>query len=160
MNWIKRELVGELELDKLPNGLMTVLKAFKKDWEDGSSCLDIMKYVKLEEAGRESCFFPAQHIQIPWELDTVKKLLKLFETPTIEGEIKGADLIDCALNEFWHEHPGQYGYYTYLLGHRLSQVGNGSLDQDKYIQKWKDHPKPTDEAIDKDMKRINELEAK
>lgn len=159
MKWIKRELVGKLELDQLPSGLTTVLKAFKKDWEDGSSCLDIMKYVKVDN-GNETCYHPVQHIQIPWELDTVKKLLKLFETPTVEGKIKGADLIDCALKEFWHEHPGQYGNYMYLLGHRLSQVGDGYLDQDEYIQKWKDHPKPTDEAINEDMKRLNELEAK
>ena len=74
--WIKRELVGERQLDRLRDGSMVILKAFHKWWTDGDECLDIMKYVRSVD-GKESAFFPVQHIQIVWSL--AEPYLELFK---------------------------------------------------------------------------------
>lgn len=73
--WIKRKFLGEVELDNISPEKRTVLKGFRKWWPDGSSCLDIMKYIRTEKG--DSCYIPVQHIQIPWEL--CKKFLKHFQ---------------------------------------------------------------------------------
>ncbi len=73
--WEKRELIGEFELDRLEEGEQLVLKAWRKWWPDGSSCLDIMKYIKTPSG--EQCYFPLQHIQIKWGL--ADPFLKLFQ---------------------------------------------------------------------------------
>jgi hypothetical protein len=62
----------------------------------------------------------------------------------MEIKIKGRDLIDSALNEFWHRNPWFYRAYMGLLGHRISQVGAETLDQDEYIEEWKDKTTPPD----------------
>lgn len=64
--WVKRELMGEIELDSIGDGKKTVLKAFRKWWPDGSSCLDIIKYCR--GADGDMAYWPTQHIQIPWNL--------------------------------------------------------------------------------------------
>lgn len=83
--WTKREFIGERQLDKLKHGNRIVLKAFRKWWPDGSSCLDIIKYVKDDE-GREKPFYPIQHIQITWELS--KPYLVLFDNKAKRDKIK------------------------------------------------------------------------
>lgn len=65
-------------------------------------------------------------------------------------------MIDSALKEFWHKHPELYGDYMYLLGHRISQMGAGTLDQDEYIAEWKEKKSPSDKAINEAMKKRNE----
>ncbi len=74
--WIKRERIGEIQLDKLSDGSIVVLKAFHKWWADGAECLDIMKYIRLP-SGKEQAYFPSQHIQIVWKLAT--PFLELFK---------------------------------------------------------------------------------
>ena len=71
-------------------------------------------------------------------------------------EIKGADIIDSALKEFWSKNPGVYGNKMYLLGRRFSQIGAGTLDQDAYIAKWKDYTDPTDVEINEGLKKLHE----
>ena len=73
---IKREYIGEIQLDKLSDGSTVILKAFHKWWADGDECLDIMKYIRFL-AGKEQAYFPIQHIQIVWKLAT--PFLKLFK---------------------------------------------------------------------------------
>ncbi len=53
-------------LDKLSDGSRAILKLFRKWWEDGTSCLDIMKYVRMEK--KDIIFYPIQHIQISWSI--------------------------------------------------------------------------------------------
>ncbi len=65
--WINRELAGIIPLDALGNGKRTLLKGWIKTWPDGSKCLDVMKYVEMED-GKQSLFQPIQHIQIPIEI--------------------------------------------------------------------------------------------
>ena len=74
-SWVKREFIGEIQLDKLSDGSTAILKAFHKLWADGGECLDIMKYIRFP-AGKEQTYYPVQHIQIVWNLAT--PFLKLF----------------------------------------------------------------------------------
>lgn len=73
--WKKRELIGKLELDCLKDGSLVILKAYKKIWNDGTVCLDIMKYLQFKD-GKEQTFYPIQHIQVPWIL--ARPFLALF----------------------------------------------------------------------------------
>ncbi len=66
--WVKRELIGEHELDRLSEDKKVVLKGFRKWWEDGSSCLDIMKYVRTSDS--ETLYYPIQHVRYLGRLQT------------------------------------------------------------------------------------------
>jgi len=64
----KREFIGEKQLDFIDDDKLVVLRAFKKTWSDGSSCLDIIKYIRTNT--KLQVFYPVQHIQVSWPLAT------------------------------------------------------------------------------------------
>ncbi len=71
--WTKRRLLGVISSEELPNGKKIEIRAYWKRWPDGSSCLDIMKYVIEQGKGSGTPFQPLQHIQIPWYLSNPLK---------------------------------------------------------------------------------------
>ncbi len=72
----KREFIGARYLDIIDGNKSVSLRAFRKWWPDGSSCLDIMKYVYDPGRGKQ-LYQPLQHIQIPW--DIAAPFLPLFD---------------------------------------------------------------------------------
>jgi len=85
--WKERELLGVITLDEIGDGKRAELRAYRKIWPDGSSCIDIMKYCKLPD-GRSVLFQPIQHIQISDKLaELCRSILKLF--PPMKRGCKG-----------------------------------------------------------------------
>ena len=48
------------------------------------------------------------------------------------------EFIDATLNEFWSVHPGLKEKWHHLLGSRIHQVQNDGMDEQRYINQWKD----------------------
>ena len=63
---VKRETICYLDLDKLQDGKQITVKVIRRFWDDGSSCLQLTKYIELED-GSKRAYYPPQYLQIPWD---------------------------------------------------------------------------------------------
>ena len=74
MKEINRELLFEFELGQLSPGKIAILKLVERFWDDGSSCFQLIKYVRSN--GYDKAYWPAQYVQIPREFgNQVKELI-------------------------------------------------------------------------------------
>ena len=48
------------------------------------------------------------------------------------------DFIEATLNEFWNDHSEMRHVWHHLLGLRILQVQNDELNEQEYIEQWKE----------------------